>query len=135
MYFFCEWSSVMTFKKYKTIYLQLFNKIKVIIENYTNDTYSNIIKFINENLIVKIEIIFLITYVYLINIIYENTELFILAMMSRIEFNIIINIALFIVALIIVVLILFFVYIKNVSNDCKKFINTKKVFKVCNINE
>ena len=135
MYFFCEWSSVMTFKKYKTIYLQLFNQIKVLMENYTNDTYNNIIKFISENLIVKIEIIFLITYVYLINIIYENTEQFILTMMSRIEYNIMINIFLFIIALIIIVLILFFVYIKNVSNDCKKFINTKKVFKVCNINE
>ena len=135
MYFFCEWSSVMTFKKYKTVYLQLFNQIKVLIENYTNDTYNNIIKFITENLIVKIEIIFLITYAYLINLIYENTEQLILTMMSRIEYNIIINIILFIVTLIIVVFILFFVYIKNVSNDCKKFINTKKVFKVCNINE
>ena len=135
MYFFCEWSAVMTFKKYKTIYLQLLNQIKVLMENYTNDTYSNIISFINKHGIIKIEIMFLITYVYLIDVIYTNMETFILTMMKRIKYNIFIQMIIFLATLIIFIIIIFFFYIRNVNKDSKKFINTKKVFKVCNINE
>ena len=135
MYFFCEYSSVMIFKKYKTIYLQLFNQVKIIMENFNNNSYIEIIKFIKENEIVKIEIIFLITYIYLIDIIYDNIKIFILLVMNTITKNIIINSIIFLLILFIFIFVIFFVYIRNISKDTKKFINIKKVFKVCNINE
>ena len=135
MYFFCEFSSVMIFKRYKTNYLQLFNQVKIIMENFNNNSYIEIIKFIKENEIVKIEIIFLITYIYLIDIIYDNIKIFILLVMNTITKNIIINSIIFILILFIFIFVIFFVYIRNISKDTKKFINIKKVFKVCNINE
>ena len=60
MYFFCEWSNIMMFKKYKIIYFQLFNQVKKMMENLKNKNYNKIIEFIYNNEIVKIEIIFLI---------------------------------------------------------------------------
>ena len=135
MIFFCEWSSVMMFKKYKTIYLQLFNQVKILMENFKNDSYNNIVLFIYKNDIVKIEIIFLITYVHLMDIIYKNRDFLLNTMVDGIKKNIIINIITFIAILIFLILIIIFVYIRNVNNDCKKFINAKKAFKVCNIYE
>ena len=45
MNYFCNWSNVMMFKRYKTIYLQLFKQIKIILENFNNnDSYDNIMK-------------------------------------------------------------------------------------------
>ena len=53
-YIFCEWSKVMVFKNYKTIYLQLYNNIEIVMENFDNLTYKNIITFFNEYIIIKI---------------------------------------------------------------------------------
>jgi hypothetical protein len=135
MSYFCNWSKVMTFKQYKTIFLQLFNQIKVIMENFKNDNYNDILEFIGQNDIVKIEIIFLITYRYLIDIIFENIYSFTDAMSKRINFFIIAHFFIFISVLIMIILIIFFIYVKNVNNDCNKFIQANKVFKVCNTNE
>jgi hypothetical protein len=135
MSYFCNWSKVMTFKQYKTIFLQLFNQIKVIMENFKNENYNDILEFIGQNDIVKIEIIFLITYRYLIDIIFENIYSFTDAMSKRINFFVIAHFFIFISVLIMIILIIFFIYVKNVNNDCKKFIQANKVFKVCNTNE
>ena len=137
MNYFCNWSNAMMFKKYKTIYLQLFKQIKIILENYNNnDSYDNIINSIKFNLdIGKIQIIFLITYIYLIDIINNNAVIMITTMMKRMGNNIIITAFIYVIMLIILIIILFFVYFRNINRDYKKFIQVKKVFKVCNINE
>ena len=135
MYYFCEWSNVMMFKNYKTIYLHLFNQVKVIMENFINKTYNDIIMFFYNNEIVKIEIIFLITYSYLLDISYSNINSFLLAMVSRMESYIIVHFICFIAILIFLTFVIFFIYLRNVNNDCEKFIKIKKVFKVCNANE
>ena len=135
MYYFCEWSKVMMFKQYKTIYLQLFNQVKVIMESFKNDNYSDIIVFFYINEIIKIEIIFLITYLYLLDIIYNNIITFLSTMVSRMKFYIIVHFISFIAILMLLTFVIFFIYIRNVNNDCKKFIQVKKVFKVCNTNE
>ena len=133
--FFCEWSSAMKFKKYKTIFLLLFNQIKIYMENFSSYEYNDIIEFIFKNDIIKVEIIYLITDIYLINVINNNIKIFILAILNEIEKQIIITILSFLLVLIILIVSILFIYIRNVNNDCKKFILIKKVFKVCNINE
>lgn len=137
MNYFCNWSNVMMFKKYKTIYLQLFKQVKIVLENFNNnESYNNIIKSINDNDdIGRIQIIFLITYSYLIDIINNNSQIIITAMMKRMGNNIIITALIYISFLIVLIFSLFFVYFKNINNDYNKFIQVKKVFKVCNINE
>ena len=137
MNYFCNWSNVMMFKRYKTIYLQLFKQIKIILENFNNnDSYDNIMKSIKDNDdIIRIQIIFLITYAYLIDIINANVDIMIKAMMKRLGDNIIISALIYAAMLIILIFILFFVYFRNINSDYKKFIQVKKVFKVCNINE
>ena len=137
MNYFCNWSNVMMFKRYNTIYLQLFKQIKIILENFNNnDSYDNIMKSINDNDdIIRIQIIFLITYTYLIDIINKNIDIIIKTMMKRLGDNIIISALIYVAMLIILIFILFFVYFRNINSDYKKFIQAKKVFKVCNINE
>ena len=137
MYYFCNWSNVMMFKRYKTIYLQLFQQVKNIMENFNNnDSYDGIIKSINSNDdIGRIEIIFLITYTYLIDIINTNIKIMIITMMEKLGNNIIITALIYLAMLIIFTFVLYFVYLRNINSDFKKFIQVKKVFKVCNTNE
>ena len=135
MQFFCNWSGIMKFKKYKTIFLQLFNQIKLYMENFNYNEYNNIIQFFYQNQIIQIEVIFLITDIYLIDILKENIKLFILAILAKIRKYLIISFTSFILILIILVIDILFIYIRNVDNDCKKFILIQKVFKICNTNE
>jgi len=135
MYIFCEWSKVMEFKNYKSIYLQLYNKIEVIMENFDNLTYQNIILFFNEYEIIKIEIIYLLTYIYLFEMINKNFISFTKEIMDILGTKVISTTILFFSLLFLLVIIIVTTYIRNVNNDCKKFIQIRKVFKVCNLNE
>ena len=56
-------------------------------------------------------------------------------MVNRMESYIIFHLITFISILIILTFTIFFIYIRNLDNDCKKFIQVKKVFKICNIND
>ena len=128
-------SNIMIFKNYMTLYLQLFSQIKKIVENFQPNSYNEIIKYIKNNSIGKIEITFLTSYIYLVNFSFINIKSVILTMDNKIlENNIITGIA-FVLLLIIIVFIISFVYIKNVNHDCNKFLQARKVFKVCDINE
>ena len=137
MHYFCEWSNVMMFKRYKTIYLQLFQQVKIIMENFNNnDSYDGIIKSINSNDdIGRIEIIYLITYIYLIDVINSNIKIMVSTMMERMGNNIISTAFIYIIMLIILSIVLYFIYLRNINKDFAKFIQVKKVFKVCNTNE
>ena len=135
MYIFCEWSKAMVFKNYKTIYLQLYNNMEIVMENFNNLTYQKIVYFFNEYTLIKIEIIFLITYIYLMEIMNKNTRFFIIKVLNIMMSNVNLTSILFFLLLIILIIIIFVIYIRNVNNDCKKFIQIRKVFKVCNLNE
>ena len=106
-------------------------------ENFNNnDSYDNFIMFINSNDdIGRIEIIFLITYTYLNDIINSNIEIMLTTMMKKMGNNIIITALIYLVMLIILTFVIYFVYLRNINNDFKKFIQVKKVFKVCNTKE
>jgi len=133
--FFCEWSNVMKFKNYKTIYLQLFNRVKMLMEDFKYSKYSDLVGFICDIDIIKIEMIFLITYVYLFDIMYTNIQSCIIVMMTKIKNNIIITGTLYIFVLAFLIFSIFLVFIRNINNNSKQLIKIKKVFKVCNINE
>ena len=135
MYFFCYISNVMIFKNYKTIYLQIFNKVKIIMEKFKHFNYYEIILFFCENDIVTIQITFLITYIYLMDIMTKNVRLSMLAMMERMNNNIIGSGIIFFSFVLLFLFVVIFVYIKNVNIDYKKFLQVKKIFKVCNTND
>ena len=132
---FCEFSKVMEFTNYKTIYLQLFNLIKICMENFKNNDYNDIIGFIDDYEVYKMEIMYLLTYVYLLEFSNQNVEGSMKEMTYKMKNNIILNESILLFLLGIYIFFTFFVYIRNVNNDCKNFINVKKVFKICNINE
>ena len=134
-YIFCQWSKTMEFKNYKSIYLQLYNSIEVIMENFDNLTYENIVKFFYEYAIIKIEIIYLITYVYLVEMMNKNIKFYTQEMLNLLGNTVITTAITFFSLLVLLILIIYAVYIRNVNNDCKKFIQIRKVFKVCNLNE
>ena len=125
----------MEFKNYRAIYLQLYNNIEIIMENFDNLDYENIVLFFNDYAIIKIEIIYLITYVYLVEIMNKNINLFSKQIINLLGTYVISTSITFFSLLVLLVIIIYIVYIRNVDNDCKKFIQIRKVFKVCNLNE
>ena len=133
--FFCYSSNIMTFKNYKTIYLQLFNKVKNVIEKFSNKNYSDIIQFFNKNQIVEIETIFLIVYYYLLSLMFENTQHSIRSLMKIEKNNIKTSGIIYISMIILLIINVIFIYVRNVNKDTKRFIHIRKVFKICNINE
>ena len=135
MYFFCEWSNAMQFQNFKTIYLQLFNQVKTGMENFKNFKYTDIIEFIDNNQVIKNIIMFMIIYIYIIDIMYGNVKSSILRMTDKTKYNIFATIISFLLMLIFVMIIIFIVYIRNINKDSKKFIRIRKVFKLCKVNE
>ena len=132
---FCESSNIMEFKNYKTIYLQIFNSIKIGMENYNNKQYSDIINFMDKYEIYKIEILYLLTYVFLLDILNQNVESAMMLMSDKMRDNIIITMIILIILLIFFIFFTFFIYLRNVNNDSQRFIQIKNILKVCNINE
>ena len=132
---FCESSNIMEFKNYKTIYLQIFNSIKIGMENYNNKQYSDIINFMDQYEIYKIEILYLLTYVFLLDILNQNVESAMMLMSYKMKDNIIITMIILIILLIFFIFFTFFIYLRNVNNDSQRFIQIKNILKVCNINE
>ena len=135
MWFFCEWSNLMIFNNFKTIYMQLFNNVKTGMENFNNYYYNDIIEYIDKNNVVQNEVMFMIIYIYIMDVMNENVRSCVLKMNEITFDNIIFTMELFLIALIIIIFIIYFVYIRNINNDCKKFIRIKKVFKICKVNE
>ena len=132
---FCEMAKVMEFKNYNSIYLQFYNLIKVSMENFENNKYSKIIDFIDDYEIYKIEIIYFLTYIYLLDILNENVQNCMLAMTYKLDKYLRITGAIFIILLIFFLFIVSCIYIRNVNKDCKNLIRIKKIFRVCNPHE
>ena len=135
MLVFCKLSNIMMFKNYKTIFLQLFSKVKNLIENFQNGNYNYIINYIKKYSIGKIEITFLFTYTFIMEYSFNNVKIVLLGMENKYSKTNFITGASFILLAIILLLVIKLVYIKNVKNDCNKFLQTKKVFKICDTSE
>ena len=134
MWFFCEWSNIMIFHNFKTVYSQLFVKVKTSMENFQNNKYNDIIEFIDNNDVDKNEITFLIVYYYIMDIMYENIKSSIMLMDDKMNNNITLTILSSLAVLLFIIFMIYFVYIRNVNKDCKKFIHVSKIFKICKTN-
>ena len=135
MQIFCEWSNLMIFNNYKSLFLKFFNDIKVDMENFNNYKYSDIIEFVEKLNLIKIQVMFLTIFVYLMDIINENVQASILSMTNKIFNNIIISMTLYLIALIFIISTIFIVYIRNINNECKKFLRVIKIFQICKLDE
>ena len=131
--FFCSWSNFL-YKNYKSIYLQLFSIVKKGMESFNNKEYNDIIQFINQKDVIKIDVMYMIVYIYLMDLMHKNIKKTILIMMNKIGNYIVITNLISFPLVISLIFIIFFIYVKNVNNDCKKFIHIRKIFRVCNNN-
>ena len=134
MQLYCESTQVMMFKNVKALYLQLLTSIKLIIENYNNKYYSDIIDNYLWSNTVSIEISYLLTYFYVKDILYTDFKESILGLVNKLGNNITINIIIFFILLILLITIIPIIYLRTVNYDYKKFIEVKNVFRVCNSN-
>ena len=132
--FFCQISNVMAFSNYETVYMQLFNPIENIMQNFKEQEYSEIINFIRYNNIAGIEIIFSIAFVYLIDLMNSNIQNILGEILYQINNKIDILGIIFIIGFIHLISSIYFAFSRNISKDCRNFIQLKKIFKVCNIN-
>ena len=133
MMFFCEWSNILLIKNYNNIYLQLFSLVEKGLDNNKNNTnYADIIHYINKKDNIKIDIMYLTIYVYLIDIMISNIKKMNQLMVNKTKYYIIITNIIEYPLIISLIFIVFFVYVRNIDSDCKKFIHIRKIFKVCN---
>ena len=134
MTFLCEMSFIMTFNNYKAIFLQLFSLVQKGIENFNNIKYSDIITSIKKKEILEISLIYMSMHKYLIDYIILINKNIILMTIKEIGNKLIITNIIVYPIIFILIFISFFVYVKNVNNNCKKIIHIKKIFKICNLN-
>ena len=125
----------MTFNNYKTVYMQLYNPIENIMQSFKCKEYSEIIKFLENNNIVGIQIIFFIAYVYLLDLMNTNIQNVLSTILKEINEKIDILGIIFIIAFLHLITSIYFSFTRNINKDCRNFIHMKKIFKVCNINE
>ena len=133
--FFCQMTSIMSLKNYKTIYMKLFNPILDINQNFKKGNYTEIINFISYNNFSGMEIIFFIVYVYLLDILNSNIQIILGNILNEINKKIDILGIILIIGFLHLIFSIFFTFTRNINNDCKNFMQMKKIFKVCNIND
>ena len=132
---FCESSSILSFKNYKTAYMQIFNPIESLMQMFNNGDYSEIISFIKIHNLAGVQIYFFITYVYMLDLMNTNIKDIYLLLVKEINNKIDIMGIIFLIATIHILLSVYFIFSRNLDKDCQNFIQMRKIFKVCNINE
>ena len=133
--YFCETSNVMAFKNYKTVYMQYFNLIDNLMQNFVNGDYYDIFGFIIYEDITRIEILYFVTYTYLLDLMNINIQNIFEDILNEINNKINILGIIFLIAYAHLLLSIYFSFTRNVDKDCKTFIQMKKIFRICNINE
>ena len=134
MILLCEYSQILKSNNYKTIYLQFFSYVQKGMESFSNIEYSDIIKFINQKVIIEIDLIYMTVHKYIMDIIIQQNKKYILLMMNQIWFYLILTNVIVYPLILILIIITFFVHVRNMNNDIKKFVHIRKIFKVCNLN-
>ena len=132
MQMYCESTKVTMFKNFKALYLQLLTNVKLIMENNYNKEYTDIINNYLWSNTVSIEISYLLTYFYFQDLLYTNFKEAIFGLVNKIGNNITINNIIFFLLLVLLISIIPIIYLRNINNDYKKFIEVKNVFRVCN---
>ena len=135
LYFFCEISHVMNFKNYKTVYLQYFNLIDNVMQKMVNGEYLDIFEFIIYDDIAGIEVLYFIVYTYLLDLMNINIQNIFENILDEINTKIDILGIIFLVAYAHLIISIYFTFTRNIDNECRTFIQMKKIFRICNINE
>ena len=130
----CEYSRILKFNNYKAIYLELFSLVQKGMESYNNIEYSDIINYINQKETIEIDLIYMTVHKYIMDIIIQRNKKNLLLMMKQIWFYLIITNIIVYPLISILIIITFFVHVRNMNNDIKKFVHIRKIFKVCNLN-
>ena len=132
---FCKMSKAMDFENYKAIFLQLFSLVKLSMINFKNYEYNGIIEFIAKYEIYKIEIMYLFTFSFWLDLLNQNIEQSMIIMTNKMKIDINVCLVILLILVIILIFLTFFTYIRNIKNDCKNFIHIRKLFRVYNSNE
>ena len=125
----------MAFKNYKSVYMQYFNLIDNVMQNMVNGDYGEMILFIVYSDLVSIEILYFITYTYLLDLMNINIQNIFEDILAQINNKIDILGIIFVIAFIHLISSIYFSFTRNVDNECRTFVQMKKIFRVCNINE
>ena len=132
--FICKYSRILKINNYKAIYLQLFSLVQKGMESFNNIEYIDIIHFINQKEIIEIDLIYMTIHKYIIDIIIQLKKKNLLLMMKQIWSYLILTNVIVYPLILILIIITFFVHVRNMNNDIKKFVHIRKIFKVCNLN-
>ena len=135
LYYFCNKSNVMAFKNYKSVYMLYFNLIDNLMQNLVNGDYYDIFEFIVYEDMPKIEILYFITYTYLLDLMSINIQYLFENILKEKNNKIDILGIIFLIAYFHLIISVYFSFTRNIDNDCRTFIQMVKIFRVCNINE
>ena len=125
----------MAFKNYKTIYMQYFNLIDNLMQNFDNGDYYDIFEFIILRDLTGIEVLYFITYTYLLDLMGINIQYIFEDILKEINNKIDILGIIFLIAYFHLIISIYFTFTRYIDNDCRTFIQMKKIFRICNINE
>ena len=132
---FCEQSNITIFNNYKTTYMQFFNYIENLMENFICGNYEEIYNFVFDNNIAQVEIFFFIVYSYLVEMLNDNINNIYKLIVKEIDNNLDIMIIIFLIGFIHLASSVYIIFNRNLDKDCQSFIQLRKIFKVCNISE
>ena len=125
----------MNFKNYKTVYLQYFNLIDNVMQKMVNGEYLDIFEFIIYDDIAGIEVLYFIVYTYLLDLMNINIQNIFENILDEINTKIDILGIIFLVAYAHLIISIYFTFTRNIDNECRTFIQMKKIFRICNVNE
>lgn len=134
MTFLCEYSGILKFNNYKAIYLQFFSLVQKGMESFNNIEYNDIINFIKQERTIEIDLIYISVHKYITDIIIQQNKKNILLMMNQIRSYLILTNVIVYPLILILIIITFFVHVRNMNKDIKKIVHIRKIFKVCNLN-
>ena len=130
----CEMSFIITFNNYKAFFMQFFSLVQKGIENFNNIKYSDIIDNIRKKEFLQIGLIYMSVHKYIIDYMILSNKKILLMSLKEISYKMIIPNIIEYLIIFFLIFISFFVYIRNVNNNCEKIMHIKKILRICNIN-
>ena len=132
---FCENTQIMHMKNDKTAFFQLINPMDEMMQSFRNENYLIIFDFLDKSQFKWVENIFLLLHIHILKIMYDNIQNIFFADINQIKIKIIWSGIIYIIIIVTLVIIILLGFVYNMNNECKNFLQMKKIFKVCNINE
>ena len=135
MTFFCNCSNLMNYNNSKTIYLLLFNRIKISLEDFRNDNYNSSLKYFSNDDVRGNIMMYLIIYLYLDDSMHDNVCFSIDKLNEELDSLITITMINSFIIIGLFFILFYVIFIRRINRGIRKFVRIKKIFKVCDINE